>query len=300
VDQPYDLFRPNEDYLWQGIPVHVNSRGFRTEEFAVPKSLETYRILNAGDSIAFGWAASQADTYGKRVESVLNARGPGQNYEVINAGIPGWGPRDEKNFVLEEGLSYQPDVVVLDVTVVNDVAQAAQLIGGPIAEKRPGPFQWLGDNTYGWPFLTIQARFVLARASGPEAIPVLNPPREASGYYPLDANSPVYDELWGEYDAIRSACEQRGIPLILVVFPTAFQVNSAAHPDMPQQVLRRRAQAAGITLVDLLPIYKQWCNENGIQLCEGYQNGLFADVWMHPNPTGHWLAAEQILNALAK
>jgi hypothetical protein len=256
--------------------------------------------LNVGDSIAFGWAVKQEDTYGKRLEALLSERSRGRNYEVINAAIPGWGPQEEKNFVLEEGMSYQPDVVILDVTVVNDIAQVAGLGGDQMAEKQSRLFQWLRDNTYGWPFLTIQARFLLSGVSGPAAFPALNPPREASGYYSLDKTSPVYDRLWSEYDILGTFCNQRGIPLIIVVFPTAFQVNGAGHPDVPQQVLGEHAKAAGINFVDLLPVYKRWCAENGIESCEGHLNSLFVDVWMHPSQVGHRLAAEQILNALPK
>lgn len=300
VDQPYYVFRPNDDYLWQSIPVHINSRGFRTREFAVPKPPATYRILNVGDSVAFGWEVNQQDTYGARLEGLLNTPSRGKNYEVINAAIPGWGPQDEKSFVLEEGMSYQPDLVILDVTVVNDISQLTGLGGDPVAEKKQGLFQWLRDNTYGWPFLTIQARFLLSGVNGPEAIPVLNPPRQASEYYPLDASSPIYDRLWSEYKILGELFKQRRIPFVIVAFPTAFQVNGAGHPDVPQQVLGERAKAAGITFVDLLPVYKQWCGANGVELCEGYQNSLFVDVWMHPNQTGHRIAAEQILNALPK
>ena len=35
-EQPYYLLRPNDDYLWEGIPVHINTRGFRTDEFIAP------------------------------------------------------------------------------------------------------------------------------------------------------------------------------------------------------------------------------------------------------------------------
>ncbi len=30
--------------------------------------------------------------------------------------------------------------------------------------------------------------------------------------------------------------------------------------------------------------------------CEGYENALFADVWMHPNEFGHQMAAELLFN----
>jgi phospholipase/lecithinase/hemolysin len=46
--------------------------------------------------------------------------------------------------------------------------------------------------------------------------------------------------------------------------------------------------------VDLLPIYRQACDDAAPGACEGYENLLFADVWMHPNPLGHRLAAEAL------
>ncbi len=231
-DRPYYLFRPHVSYLWEGIHVKINSFGFRTAEFRIPKSEGTYRILNVGDSVAFGWEVRQEDTYGRQLERLLNARIDGRRYEVINAGTPGWTIESERNFLLLEGLSYQPDMVLLDVTVVNDIYGR-----GPAVLQNRNLIHWLRDNTYTWPFLTTQARFLLARQRGPQAIPVLNPPRDASAYYPLEADSPVWDEIWSLILEMHEAAQARGIPFVLVVFPTAFQVNSSAHPDVPQRVL---------------------------------------------------------------
>jgi hypothetical protein len=82
---------------------------------------------------------------------------------------------------------------------------------------------------------------------------------------------------------------------VIIAFPTAFQVNGAKHPNVPQQIFSQRAGAAGIAFIDLLPIYQQACDQRGVKACEGYEdNHLFADVWMHPNVLGHRLAAEAI------
>jgi hypothetical protein len=296
-EHPYTLFRPNEHYLWEGIPVHINSRGFRTEEFAVSKPAGTYRILNVGDSVAFGWRVRQEDTYGKRLERRLNAYSEAQHYEVINAGIPGWSLAAARNFLLEEGLGYQPDLVVLDVTVVNDIyghrSAASGRQSGAEGLIRMG-FQWLRDSTYGWPFATIQVRFLLAKQVGPEAFPQLHPPRRAAAYYPLDEQSPVWDEVWTFIDEMHRACLQHGMRFIIVAFPTAFQLNTAAHPDIPQRVLATRSVMVGAEFLDLLPIYQQACADAAPGACEGYDNLLFADVWMHPNRLGHQLTAEAL------
>jgi lysophospholipase L1-like esterase len=288
-DQPYYLLEPSRDYVWEGIPVHINSRGFRTEEFLVPKPANTYRILNLGDSVAFGWEVQQKDTYGKLLELALNGRQDDHKYEVINAGTPGWNLESERSFLLQEGLQYQPDLVILDVTVVNDIYG-----GGPAVSQKLTVFQWLRDHTHAWPFLTTQARFLLAKQIGPEAIPVLNPPRNADAYYPLDEDSPVYDQIWGYITEMYAACRQRDIDFLVIVFPTAFQLNSAKHPDVPQRAFGERARKAGMNFTDLLPVYRQVCQKATTGACEGYENLLFADVWMHPNPLGHQLAAREI------
>ena len=49
------VLRPNMDYTWEGIPVHINSRGLRDAERNLAKRDGAYRILNLGDSVAFGW-----------------------------------------------------------------------------------------------------------------------------------------------------------------------------------------------------------------------------------------------------
>lgn len=287
-DQPYYLFRPNEQYEWEGIPVQIGSAGFRTEEFSLPKPAGTFRILTIGDSTTFGWRVEQAETYGKQLEQLLNSQNPAQQYEVINAGVPGWTLEAERNFLLEQGFSYEPDAIILSITVVNDITTA------PVLKNENPLFVWLRDKTYGWSFLTTQTRFLMARQVGPEAIPNLNPRNDAKAYYPLRLDNPIYDTVWGYVQDMYEASQAQNIPFYIIVFPTAFQVNSSNHPDTAQQVLNERAAAAGIALIDLLPVYKAACAEMAANACEGYENALFADIWMHPNPAGHLLAAQQI------
>ena len=39
---------------------------------------------------------------------------------------------------------------------------------------------------------------------------------------------------------------------------------------------------------------QQVCEQAEPGSCEGYENLIFADVWMHPNPLGHQLAADAL------
>lgn len=292
--QPYYMFKPSDDYDWSGIPVHISSNGFRTPEFVIPKPAGTVRILNLGDSVAFGWQVRQDETYGKQLEQMLNARNDGKHYEVINAGTPGWGTEDERNFLLQEGLSYQPDVVLLDITLVNDIyggmAEAGQ-------SEAPTLTNWMRDHSYIWPMLTTQGRLLFSKQKGPEAIPVLNPPRDPAAYFPLSETDPRWSAWWRTIDDMHAVLDQRGVKLVLTPFPTAFQfAPDNPHPDVPQRVIRQRAAVAGIQVVDVLPVYRQACRE-AADACQGFVNLLSVDVWMHPSPLGHRLAAEAIRDA---
>jgi len=288
----FNVLKAGARYTWEGIPVAINAEGFRDREWSTRAQAKRLRILNVGDSVVFGWRVRAEDRYGAQLEAMLNHASGRRRVEVLNAGVPGWSVRTEHDFLVQEGIEYKPDVVVLEFTVVNDVYPGSK------SPPRPGLFTFLRDHTYLWPFLTTELRFLLARRRGPEAIPVLNPPLVPEAYFPLDENDPVWDEVWAPIaDSVR-ACRAAGIRPVLVVFPTALQLSSAAHPDVPQRVLRTRAEGLGIDFVDLLPTYRKVCESAGASACEGYENLLFADVWMHPNPYGHRLAAERLARLL--
>ena len=141
-------------------------------------------------------------------------------------------------------------------------------------------------------------RFLLANQVGPEAFPVLNPPKEASGYYPLNKDDEIWDRIWGFIEEMHQAAQEEEIDFIMIIFPTAYQVNSADHPNTPQRVLIDRAVQIDMKYIDLLPIYKMVCKDADPAECDGYENLLFADVWMHPNVLGHQLAYEELISTI--
>ncbi|HEY5728815.1 MAG TPA: SGNH/GDSL hydrolase family protein [Anaerolineales bacterium] len=292
---PYYKFKPDETYNWEDIPVYINSKGFRGAEFTSEKPGGVYRILNLGDSVAFGWEVNEDETYGEILEYALNQHSYEVIYEVINLGVPTLNLEAERNLFIQEAKSYHPDLVILEITVVNDIYGS-----GPNISEERSIFSWLRDRTYFWPFLTNNIRFLLAKQFGPEAFPVLNPPQEASAYFSLDEDDEVYRRVWGYALDISDAAREMGADTIIVVFPTAFQINSSQHPDIPQKAFKHEAELAGLDLIDLLPVYGSVCEEAGRDECEGYENLLFADVWMHPNPLGHKLAADELFKLIVE
>ncbi len=86
----------------------TNSKGFRgKKDFPYTKSKEKLRILILGDSFTFGDEVSDDETYSYYLQEML------PHTEVINMGVHGYGHDQMLILLKEEGVKYQPDIVIL-------------------------------------------------------------------------------------------------------------------------------------------------------------------------------------------
>jgi len=287
----YTLMKPGSHYEWQGIPVDINSHGLRGPETTYEKPPATFRILNLGDSVAMGWGVHEENTYGRRLELLLNEQGTGDlRYEVINAGVPGWNLENAIAYLQAEGLKYEPDIILLDLTTANDIKGKSALL----AESQPFPIKWLRSNTYFWPFLTVQLRWLDARAKGLEQIDVIDPPTNPDKYFPPDPKAKQWTGVWNLVLDINRLAGENNVPVVLIVFPLEFQVFDESYPTLPQEVFMAKAAEAGIPALDLLPAFRQACREKPGGACQLEDRYLFADVWMHPSAYGHEVTAVEL------
>ena len=291
----YTKMKPGRQYRWQSIPVNINAHGLRGPETTYEKPQGAYRVLNLGDSVAMGWGVREDETYGRLLEGrLLEAGLQDSNFEVINAGVPGWNPQNALAYLQAEGLQYQPDLLIYDLTIVNDVFG-----GNALQENRRPPLQeWLRANTYTWPFLSIQMQWMQARAAGRERIDVIDPPTEAAKYFPLDADAQRWDQLWDTLAAMQRLAADQDADFVLVLFPLEYQVVDEDYSTLPQNLLAARAEEAGVTVVDLLPVYQEACRAKPGGSCRLEDRYLFADVWMHPSAYGHTITADAIFTTI--
>lgn len=287
----YTLMKPGSHYEWQSIPVDINSHGLRGPETTYEKPASTFRILNLGDSIVMGWGVRLEDTYGQRLETLLNEQGSeDRHFEVINAGVPGWNMENASAYLQAEGLKYQPDLIVLGITIPNDIKGDSALL----ADNQPALIKWLRSNTYFWPFLTVQLRWMQARSAGRDRIDVIDPPTEPDKYFPTDPESAQWDAFWSQVTEIRRLAAEKKIPIVLVLFPLEFQVLDESYPTLPQDIFLARATEMGMPVIDPLPAFRQACQEKPGGPCQLEDHYLFADVWMHPSALGHGLIADEL------
>ena len=293
----YTLMQPGSHYEWQGIPVDINSHGLRGSETTYEKPPATFRILNLGDSVVMGWGVRQQDAYGRQLESLLNESGKSNlNFEVINAGVPGWNLENALAYLQAEGLKYEPDLIVLGLTLSNDIKGKSALL----ADNQPAAIKWLRSNTYFWPFLTVQLRWMDARAEGRDRIDVIDPPTDPDKYFPLDPESEQWKEFWSLVTAINQQAKEKDIPVVLIIFPLEFQVLDESYPTLPQEIFMAKAEEAGIPAVDPLTTFQRACREKPGGACHLEDRYLFADVWMHPSAAGHKLIAVELKEFLTR
>ncbi|MFX0134130.1 MAG: SGNH/GDSL hydrolase family protein [Candidatus Hodarchaeota archaeon] len=98
---------------YQDDNVRINSMGYRSFETAEKWSK---RLLILGDSVGFGWGVCQDSIFSSR----LNL-----DYEIINCSIPGSNTIEQARLLQYEGLSLQPDIVLMIITN-NDVANRSK------------------------------------------------------------------------------------------------------------------------------------------------------------------------------
>jgi lysophospholipase L1-like esterase len=118
--------------------VRISSQGLREKELG-PKSGDEFRILVLGDSFTMGWGVSYEETYPHVLGELLNAARPAKRITVINGGVAGYGPWQERIFLNERCWDLEPDVVLMQLFPENDVANTLTRIGKRLPTYNP---QW--------------------------------------------------------------------------------------------------------------------------------------------------------------
>ncbi len=110
-------FNPYNEY---NVEVTINSKGLRDVELDYTKAADEFRILVLGDSYVEGLRVPLEQTFSKVLEQRLNADNSPIKFQVINAGVSAWGSDQALLWFRNEGIKYEPDLVVLGFFPGND------------------------------------------------------------------------------------------------------------------------------------------------------------------------------------
>jgi len=129
IEPPTGLFQHDVQLGWRGTSnykgtekhfdfessITTNSKGFRDKERSTETN-EEKRILSIGDSFCWGIGVDNNETYSAILEDKYS-----DGTEVVNLCMIGYSNDQELLLLRQEGLSYEPDLVVLGLYIGNDI-----------------------------------------------------------------------------------------------------------------------------------------------------------------------------------
>ncbi len=300
-----------------GHEVSFNSVGMRDREHTLEKRAGTFRILLLGDSFMEALQVPADSMLATLMERDLT-RAAGRPVEVINGGVSGWGTGDELRYLTRYGRAYHPDLVVVAMTLHNDISDNLRrewytMRDGVLVDRDPQPMSWFQFKVLEWKAF-VATRFQLyqiwrrvrhgreIRQIGAalnshviKLFTVPSPPDIALGWE-------LTDRLLA---AIRDTSKAAGSQMAVVLLPLRYQLadttfaSFAKHAEMPpgrmsmyqpQTMIRRMADSLQVPVVDLLPAFQQWTAANKAPLYLNWDG--------HWNDAGHRLAADVVVQDL--
>lgn len=255
-----------------------NSRGYRDLEREFPKPPGVRRVLCLGDSFAWGVGVELEDAYPHRLERALRRR-RSEAWEVVNLARPGMNTVDHLAQLREEGLVYEPEVVLLGY-VLNDSEDPTSAEARRAAEWTAPRFApallWDGSALY---------RFL-----GTRLWATSQNRRRISGYRSMYAeDAPGWVAARQALKSMGALCRDRGIPFLVAIFPLLGNPLDERYPFAEIHAkIARAAGDAGAKVVDLLPAYRGLNPE--LLTVDGPRDE-------HPNEIAHRIAARVLLRA---
>ncbi len=296
-DQSYNRFRAKPFSL--DYEFRLNSLGFKDVEYELSNPDEVFRVLTVGASFAFG-VVPYAQNYLTLLEQNLNDEGG--EVEIINMGIPGIGPNRYGSVLVNEGLQFTPDMVIINFFIGNAF----------LASRRHRQL-----HTYS--YLVSLVRFLIKTREAHKGLiihqndtyfdekPTLSDLEflriEASRLFQFESDNEELDRLAGDamhyIDNVKRVCDKNAIKLLVMIIPDSIQVHPEIRAkvieysgtntgdydfDRPNRVLERHLRARGIDYLDLTEA----------MIKEGGSERLYKPNDTHWNVAGNRVAAREL------
>jgi hypothetical protein len=300
-----------------GQTVEFNSLGMRDVEHPQPKPPGTFRILVLGDSFMEALQVPLEASFHRQLEHRLRAL-TGRPIEVMNGAVSGWGTDDHLEYLTRHGVTFAPDLVIVAMTLHNDVSDNLQerfhtvadgrLVARPAATFTEADFRLLKVKDY----LASRSHLVqllrryrhmtgIRKAGHQLELHVLQllqrsePPSIARGW---DLTRRLVIGIRDESARVGARTTVVLLPLSLQIYPERLKGWLAANGvtadtialERPQERMREIGIVSEVEIIDLLPAFRQGYVESG--------RSLHLEQDGHWNPEGHRLAAEVVAGEL--
>ena len=293
-------------YLPQfGLSVSFNSTGMRDREHSVEKTEGVFRLLVLGDSFMEALQLPFEASFPSLLEGDLSRR-TRRRFEVLNASVSGWGTDDELKYLMSYGLRWKPDLVVVAMTLHNDINDNLRerfhtTRNGALIEKRNtmSSLAYRVIQLKGFMATRFHTYQLLIRARRVTEMRIEANQLEA---HVVDLFRVAEDERMSRglelttllLDRIHVIASSAGSRTAVVLVPLAVQLSDSEFTrivgsgrgleiDRPQRLIRGICERTGIAVIDLLPGFQEWTASGG--------GSLYLERDGHWNEAGHRLAA---------
>lgn len=315
-DLPYRLrpgFGVTAGAPFAGNAVRVNQHGLRGPEIEQLPRSGWRRVLVVGDSVVYGHALREAESFPVRLAEELTRHGV-HRAEILNGGVSGWDTSAEAAFLEQVGLGLEPDVVLLGVSL-NDYRRPPVLTARGVLSQQGesrASSTWLEDHSDFFLLVRSLGQRILASGGSP-------PPRRAPASDAATAAQPrrspggprrnaIEDEIARRHARFYSAPEpeawsrvrealarmarltrEHGIAFKVMLFPESFQFQEPEPDRDPQRAWLSLCAELGLDCLDLWPAFATASDDPASRLFNGIQ---------HPNAAGTIVAARAVAASL--
>ena len=314
---------------WGSVRFIANRSGFRYDrDVAHEKPSGTFRVILLGDSFVVGYRTDQEQTMGAHLERRLKPAVPSMTPQVLVAGH--MHPGGYLRYLRKYAFRFHPDVILVGITIGNDITESYRGARGERAWRRavkhtflpadafdPSPtrnaFIRLDRSLQRWHLYrllsAIQHRGGIFSMLGdyPGHVHVFDLSHGLAYFYTeegLPLVRQAYQALASFVGRMKGLCESRQVPLVVMLLPQRFQVNteeweavmfqyglreSAFDPDRPSVVLDAQLRKIGVIPLDLTgPLRK------------GRDSYYMTNQDMHMNEAGQAASAAIILDEMQR
>lgn len=292
----------NSHFYSIDAPASINSAGLRDDEIPREKPDGEVRILALGDSFTFALGVRHEDIWAQQLERILNERQAPKRFQVINAGVAGYNTRQELIYLLDEGYSWDPDLVIVaffwndlignepPLPALDSTPRLAP--GAAVREEQDHHFlpPWIRDPLR-------QSLVIYLPVTRAQLVwQMFSPPEDRASRVQraiLTGDEAFLEPYWLATETrlleIARSGKERGVPVLLLVFPMENLIKRSDPGVAFVGRLRRIWEPTGMPLVDVAPAYIDARNRG---------ENPFLPYDLHPDASGMKIAAELIYQAL--
>lgn len=283
-----------------------NSLGLRDREIQVPKPEDVYRILVLGDSITAALEVDDEEVYTEILEASLNTPPSTTRFEVVNAGVSGFGQGDQLRMLKHLGEKVRPDWVLVQMSPINDLSEnlfcrwyrVEQGKVVTLAEIPPGLAvrfeEWLGRHSQ----LAQWVRVRLHQMFGGRAEHFQRIETHKRIYhdfiYGAGGSEQDFEEDWkttfAYLDALHVRSGELGAGFGVMIRPLDPDAAGTRNDPYPTNLILEYCRNNGIPCLDLTPTFRERANGD-------IHKFRFVDD-SHWRPEGHRWAGEALLSFL--